>query len=67
MANLGFAEVVAIPVKSTAGDETGEEIVSSNGSTAADKEETESGREKDVGLVIDQLPRRVLVKERSVR
>lgn len=39
MADFSFFEVVAIPVKGATGDETGEEIISSNGSAAADEEE----------------------------
>ena len=55
MTDFSFFEVVAIPVKGAAGDETGEEIISSNGSAAADEEEAEGGGEKDVGFAVNQF------------
>lgn len=48
VAAFGLLEVLAVPVQSVAGDSATEQIVSANGATGTDQEETECGREEDV-------------------
>ncbi|KAI6755523.1 hypothetical protein HG531_004629 [Fusarium graminearum] len=50
MAGFCFAEVVTVPVESAASNKTSQEVVGTDGSTAADEEETHGCREKDPSL-----------------
>lgn len=48
MARLGFAEIIAIPIECATSGETGEKIVGSDSSAAADNEKAQCCWEKNV-------------------
>lgn len=57
MADFGLVEVVAVPVQGAAGDKASQEVISAEGSAGSNDEQAQGGREEDVGLVVDPLPR----------